>query len=169
LNPLYFRYTFHCALGSTWAANHSCILRTLLNWNTSATELAQKKNLLRKWKSIVLAILSILAVQRRAKFEHVCNLSPPPHKPTFPQLWPSHPAPLHKSNCIHFRIVIWTLTRQVQSVILPLYFSQCFGIRVGHESLLHLDFDLANSIRYTSVMLFTARWDPRGPRITLSS
>ena len=58
---------------------------------------------------------------------------------------------------------------QVQSVILPLYFSLRFGIRVGHESLLHLDLDLASSIRYTSVILFTVRWDPRGPRITLSS
>ena len=57
----------------------------------------------------------------------------------------------------------------MQSVILPLYSSLRFRIHVGHESLLHLDFDLASSIRYTSVILFTARWDPRGPRITLSS
>ena len=58
-NPLYFRYTFHCALGSTWAANHLVILSAQLNWNTSATELAQNKKQLRKWRSIVLAILTI--------------------------------------------------------------------------------------------------------------
>ncbi len=62
--------------------------------------------------------------------------------------------------------VLWP---QVQSVILPLYVSLRFGIRVGRESLLHLDLDLASSIRYTSVILFTTLWDPRGPRIALSS
>ena len=51
------RYTFHCALGSVWATNHSCI---------------------------------------------------------------------------------WTLTLQVQSVILPLYLLLRFGIHVGHESPCHL-------------------------------
>ena len=55
-NPLYFRYTFHCALGSTWATNHYCI---------------------------------------------------------------------------------WTLTLQVQSVILPLYVSLRVGIHVGYESPCH--------------------------------
>ena len=57
-NPLYFRYTFHCALGSAWATNHSCI---------------------------------------------------------------------------------WTLTLQVQSVILPLYFSLRVGIHVGHKSPCHFN------------------------------
>ena len=56
-NPLCFRYTFHSAVGSAWATNHSCI---------------------------------------------------------------------------------WTLTLQVQSVILPLYLSLRFGIHVGHESPCHL-------------------------------
>ena len=83
-----------------------------------------------------------------------CNPEPP--------LWPRQQYVAHLLP----RRALWP---QVQSVILPLYFSLLFGIRVGHESLLHLDLDLASSIRYTSVILFTAVWDPRGPRITLSS
>ena len=60
-NPLYFRYAFHCALGSAWATNHPVILSAQLNWNTSATELAQKKKLLRKLRWLYLVIMTIWA------------------------------------------------------------------------------------------------------------
>ena len=67
----------------------------------------------------------------RYTFWLFCNPEPP--------LWPRQQYVAHLLP----RRALWP---QVQSVILPLYFSLRFGMRVGHESLLHLDFDLASSI-----------------------
>ena len=150
----------HCDRRSYYQVH---VIKGLSHWNlkTSAAELAQKKNIANNSKLYCLDLSTRIHACNAIRYTSVIlsgsfvTLSPPcgPGNSMLHICFLVGPSgrkcsPLYFCYTFHcaFRSAwatnhscIWTLTVQVQSVILPLYFSLRVGIHVGHESPCHLN------------------------------